>query len=212
MSDSTTGTSAVAGTDLGSAPGFLTPTPPGGGGGEQITPPAGGIAATSTAVATTVQPTSTPPRAAPTAPGTPGAATPAPSPQASPTATPYRTPTAQATDTPVPVASAARPTTIQVQMPAPASVRPGASATVQATTTVPGAICTLTVRYRTASSTMPVFPAETADANGAVAWSWQVALDVVPGDWPVTVRCQVGLPLDDSSLPYAFATNLLSVH
>jgi hypothetical protein len=84
-------------------------------------------------------------------------------------------------------------------------------ATVQATSSVPGSICTLTVRYRTGGSAIPQFAAQTADANGAVSWSWQVAPDVVPGDWPVTVRCQIGLPLDDTNLPFAYATNLLSV-
>jgi hypothetical protein len=51
----------------------------------------------------------------------------------------------------------------------------------------------------------------TADANGAVSWSWQVAPDVVPGDWPVTVRCQIGLPLNGPNEPFAYANNLLSV-
>jgi hypothetical protein len=210
MTSSTSVAVVTAGSNQGSGPGFLTPTPPSGGDAVQITPPAGGLVPTDTPRAT-ASPTATAtpkPSAGPKATGSPAKATPV----ASPTATPYETPTAQATDTPVPVASAANTTTIQVQMPAPAAVKPGAQATVQATTTVPGAICTLTVRYRTGGSSIPQFPAETADANGAVAWSWVVAQDVVAGDWPVTVRCQVGLPLDDPTLPFAFATNLLTVH
>jgi len=94
-----------------------------------------------------------------------------------------------------------------MEMPAPAAAKPGGTATVQATTTVPGAICTLTVRYRTGGSSIPQFPAQTADANGAVSWSWMVAPDVVRGDWPVTVRCQIGLPLNGANLPFAYANN-----
>jgi hypothetical protein len=210
ITGSTTVAVVTVGSNLGSGPGFLTPTPPSGGEAVQITPPAGGLVPTDTPKATAVPTASaTPtPSTGPQATGSPTKATSV----VSPTATPYETPTAQATDTPVAVASPANTTTIQVQMPAPTTVKPGAQATVQATTTVPGAICTLTVRYRTGGSSIPQFPAETADANGAVSWSWAVAKDVVAGDWPVTVRCQVGLPLDDPTLPFAFATNLLSVH
>jgi hypothetical protein len=209
MTDSTPAGGAVATTDQGSGPGFLTPTPPNGGGGVPITPPAGGIGPTDTPAATIV-PTATalpPTPAGARAPGTPGTATP----KVSPTATPYQTPTAEATDTPLPVASGAQTETIHVDMPAPAAAKPGSTATVKATTTVPGAICTLTVRYRTGGTSIPQFPAETADANGAVSWSWPVAPDVVTGDWPVTVRCQVGLPLNGPNQPYAFANNLLSI-
>lgn len=214
LSDTATASTATTSADLGISPGFLTATPPNGGGGNQVTPPAGGLVTSGSvtpiaAPTATVMPT-TP--VAPTATGSPGTASSAASPKASPTATPYQTATAQATDTPVPVASAVQANVIQVDMPVPAAVSPGKTATVQATTTVPGAVCTLTVRYRTGGTPIPQFPAETADANGAVAWSWPVAPDVVPGDWPVSVRCQVGLPLNAPNLKFAFANNLLSVH
>ena len=97
-------------------------------------------------------------------------------------------------------------------MAAPATANRGGTATIQATTNVPGAICTLTVRYRTASSSpAPQFPVQTADPNGNVSWSWPVPQDVVPGTWPVTVRCQIGLPLNDPDASFAYATNLLPV-
>jgi hypothetical protein len=210
MTDSTPPGGAVATTDQGGGPGFLTPTPPNGGGGVPITPPAGGIGPTETPAATIV-PTATALPPTPTgakATRSPGTATP----KVSPTATPYQTPTAEATDTPLPVASGAQTEVIHVDMPAPGAAKPDSTATVKATTTVPGAICTLTVRYRTGGTSIPQFPAETADVNGAVSWSWPVASDVVAGDWPVTVRCQIGLPLNGPNQPYAYANNLLSVH
>lgn len=211
LTDSTTASTAdtvVTVVPVDNGPGFLTPTPPQGGGGDEITPPPGGLQATDTPVATPVRPATPRPSATASrrATGSPSAG-----PPASPTATPYQTATAQATDTPVPVATAARGASIQVSMPTPAGVSPGGTATIQAGTTVPGAVCTLTVRYRTGGSEVPQFPVETADASGAITWSWKVAPDVVAGDWPVTVRCQVGLPLGDADLPFAYANNLLSV-
>lgn len=206
--DTATASATGAAVSVDNGPGFLTPTPPQGGGAVQITPPPGGLEATNTPTAAATR-TATPrpsPVATARATGSPSAAS-----SASPTATPYQTPTAQATDTPVPVATASRGATIRVSMPTPTGVSPGGSATIQASTTVPGAICTLTVRYRTGGSDVPQFPVETADANGAITWTWKVAPDVAPGDWPVTVRCQVGLPLGDADLPFAYANNLLSV-
>jgi hypothetical protein len=93
----------------------------------------------------------------------------------------------------------------------PAPVNRGSTATIQATATVPGAYCGLTVRYRTASGDQPQFAVQTADANGHVSWSWTVPADVVTGDWPVSVRCQLGLPYGDPSKPFGYSNNLLPV-
>ncbi len=75
---------------------------------------------------------------------------------------------------------------------------------------MPGALCTLTVHYRTGGSAAPQFDPETADANGHISWTWTVAADAVPGDWPVSVHCQVGAASDPNA-PFAYYNGLLPV-
>lgn len=215
MGDSASSSTAAtvdtgASADSADQPGFLTATPPPGGGGGPATPPPGGLEQSAVVTpAPAGTPTPSPentasPRAS--ASGTPGKHA------GTATATPFQTPSPQPTDTPVPVDTAPAQQAIQVSMTAPAAVNRGATATIQATTNVPGAVCTLTVRYRTAgSSPAPQFPVQTADPNGNISWSWTVPQDVVPGTWPVTVRCQIGLPLNDPDASFAYATNLLPV-
>ena len=210
------GDTAIATTASESAqgPGFLTPTVPPGAFAGQVTPPPGVMGSTATPTAgilptasatATARAAGSPSAAASKAAGSRSAA-------ATATPTPFQTPTPAPTDTPVPVVQDSAAESIYVNTAQPAAVQRGGTATVQATTTVPGAICTLTVRYRaTQSSPAPEFPAHTADANGNVSWSWTVPADVFVGDWPVTVRCQVGLPLGDPNLPYSFGTKLLPV-
>ena len=203
-----TSTSAVD-TASGTGPGFLTPTPPAGGGGGPVTPPPGGIGASMTPTATALPTATSTPTARPTAKGgTPDATTSATS---SPTPAGFETATPEPTDTPVPVSNSGGGYAVYVTMQTPTTVQRGATATIQATTTVPGALCTLSVHYRTGGSDAPQFPVQTADANGHVSWTWTVSPDVVQGDWPVSVRCQLGQPLGDPNRPFGYANNLLPV-
>ena len=200
--------SSSADTSSETGPGFLSPTPPAGGGGGPVTPPPGGIGATTPTATPPPSVTSTP-TARPTAKGgTPEATTSATS---TPTPAAFETPTPEPTDTPVPVANNGGGYAVYVTMQAPPTVQRGGAATIQATTTVPGALCTLSVHYRTGGSAPPQFPVQTADANGHVEWTWTVASDVVAGDWPVSVRCQLGQPLGDPNRPFGYANNLLPV-
>lgn len=55
--------------------------------------------------------------------------------------------------------------------------------------TVPGADCTITVRYASGPSTAQGLSPKAADGAGSVFWSWTVGTDTTPGSWPVEVSC-----------------------
>jgi micrococcal nuclease len=54
---------------------------------------------------------------------------------------------------------------------------------------MPGTRCTIAVTYRTGVSSANGLEPKTADAAGAVAWSWTVGTNTTPGSWPVKVVC-----------------------
>jgi hypothetical protein len=71
-------------------------------------------------------------------------------------------------------------------------VSPGANATLVAQT-VPGALCTITVRYKSGPGTAEgLKPTPTADSSGRVSWTWKVGTNTTPGTWPIVVTASYG--------------------
>jgi competence protein ComEC len=70
-------------------------------------------------------------------------------------------------------------------------VRPGVRATLTAQT-VPGAQCSITVRYQSGPSSASGLEPKTADASGNISWSWTVGSNTTPGTWPITVTARLG--------------------
>jgi hypothetical protein len=58
--------------------------------------------------------------------------------------------------------------------------------------TVPGAVCAITVIYKSGPSRAKGLTQKAADNTGAVAWSWIVGTRTTPGTWPVFVTCSSG--------------------
>jgi hypothetical protein len=148
-----------------------------------------------------VSATATPKPNTSSTPGTKPAATP----------TDFAPPAPQATDTPVALGTDPQGDTILVNMDTPATANRGSQATISATVTLPGALCTLTVHYRTGSSGPPELSPQIAATDGHVAWSWPIPTDASTGDWPVSVRCQQGGAPGDTNVPFGFANSLLPI-
>lgn len=65
-------------------------------------------------------------------------------------------------------------------------VNAGANATLQALTT-PGALCDITVYYKSGPSTASGLYTKTADSDGYVSWTWKVGTRTTPGSWKIVV-------------------------
>jgi len=70
-------------------------------------------------------------------------------------------------------------------------VAPFSDATLEIQT-APGAICTITVHYKSGPSRAKGLAPKTADARGRVVWQWRVGSNTTPGQWPLNVTCQKG--------------------
>ncbi len=70
-------------------------------------------------------------------------------------------------------------------------VSPGADATLTVQT-APGALCLITVRYKSGPSKARGLDPKTADSRGIVAWTWRVGTRTTPGRWPIIVTCSAG--------------------
>ena len=66
-------------------------------------------------------------------------------------------------------------------------ISPGGSATLVAKTT-PGALCSITVNYKSGPSTAGGLGPKTADDSGNVSWTWQVGARTTAGTWQIVVR------------------------
>jgi hypothetical protein len=76
---------------------------------------------------------------------------------------------------------------VSVSTPAPR----GSEAIVRAQT-VPGATCSIEVRYRSGPSRARGLEPKAADTRGEVSWRWQVGSSTTPGRWPILVICSKG--------------------
>lgn len=67
-------------------------------------------------------------------------------------------------------------------------VNPGDNATIVVQTT-PGALCLITVRYKSGPSKAKDLVPKTADSRGIVTWTWRVGTRTTLGRWPIIVTC-----------------------
>ena len=67
---------------------------------------------------------------------------------------------------------------------------PGGYATLHAST-YPGAMCSITVLYKSGPSKAQGLFDKAADGTGAVSWTWNVGTRTTPGEWPIDVWCSV---------------------
>jgi micrococcal nuclease len=58
--------------------------------------------------------------------------------------------------------------------------------------TAPGAICAITVHYKSGPSRARGLVPKPADRKGRVVWQWRVGSNTTPGRWPVDVTCEKG--------------------
>jgi hypothetical protein len=93
-----------------------------------------------------------------------------------PSPTPHPIPTPSATPLPPPASVSL--------LNAPLAAHRGRPVVLQART-APGTTCSIGIGYPSAPSLDPA----TADASGAVAWTWRVVGAAPAGTWPVTVTC-----------------------
>lgn len=78
---------------------------------------------------------------------------------------------------------------LPVRLVSPTSpVSPGDDATVTVQTT-PGALCLITVRYKSGPSRARGLVPKIADSRGIVTWTWRVGTRTTPGRWPIIVTC-----------------------
>lgn len=68
-------------------------------------------------------------------------------------------------------------------------VAPFTDATLEIQTT-PGALCQITVRYKSGPSRAKGLGPQQADSAGRVRWVWRVGSRTTPGHWPITVTCR----------------------
>jgi endonuclease YncB( thermonuclease family) len=82
------------------------------------------------------------------------------------------------------------PSVVPLQVSALQSPGPVGSAASLALATRPGAVCTIVVVYDGVPSQSPGLEPQTADATGAVSWSWVVDVPTRPVAWAITATCE----------------------
>lgn len=80
---------------------------------------------------------------------------------------------------------------LQLQLTVTSPVGAGAYATCTAKT-APGAICSITVYYKSGPSTAQGLYTKTAGSAGSVSWTWKVGTNTTPGTWRIVVRSTAG--------------------
>jgi hypothetical protein len=90
---------------------------------------------------------------------------------------------------PAPPAAAAAQGLRIVSVTSPA--RRNSNATLAAQT-APGAACAITIHYKSGPSEAAGLGTKTADARGAVSWTWRVGGNTTFGEWPIEVTCTAG--------------------
>jgi hypothetical protein len=89
-------------------------------------------------------------------------------------------------------AQAAAAATANLQIVSVTSPAPRNSNATAVVRTVPGAACSISVRYASGVSRAAGLEAKTAGPTGTVSWTWQVGGDTTPGEWPISVSCASG--------------------
>lgn len=65
---------------------------------------------------------------------------------------------------------------------------PGSYATLTAVS-LPGSVCSISVRYSSGYSTAAGLYSKSASGDGSLAWTWKVGTRTYAGDWPIIVSC-----------------------
>jgi hypothetical protein len=89
-----------------------------------------------------------------------------------------------AASTAAPAAAASKaPLSLKVvSVSSPVKAGSDASASVQ---TDANAMCTISVKYKSGAATAAGLKAQRADKDGKASWTWKVAKNCSPGEWPV---------------------------
>jgi competence protein ComEC len=95
--------------------------------------------------------------------------------------------------------TAANPLVNVVSLTSPASKGSTATLTIN---TLPGAICTITVYYKSGPSTAAGLGQKTADASGNVSWSWKVGTKTTAGVWRIVVTARSGSKTVTQEIPF----------
>ncbi len=94
--------------------------------------------------------------------------------------------------TPEPVPTPASGTAVTVRITSLTTpIGRGAIASLHASTRA-GALCTITVQYKSGPSKAAGLGPQTAGPSGALLWSWKIGSNTTLGHWPITVRCAAG--------------------
>ena len=68
--------------------------------------------------------------------------------------------------------------------------------------TVPGAVCSITVYYKSGPSSAAGLGSQTADASGQATWSWKVGSRTTPGIWEIVVQSNLNNKSANISIPF----------
>ena len=86
-----------------------------------------------------------------------------------------------------------------VSLNSPISAGNNAKLTIQ---TVPGAVCSITVYYKSGPSSAAGLGSQTADASGQATWSWKVGSRTTPGMWEIVVQSNLNNKSASISIPF----------
>jgi len=86
-----------------------------------------------------------------------------------------------------------------VSLNSPISAGSNAKLTIQ---TVPGAVCSITVYYKSGPSSAAGLGSQTADASGQATWSWKVGSRTTPGMWEIVVQSNLNNKSASISIPF----------
>ena len=110
-------------------------------------------------------------------------------PEPTPTPTLIRTPSPTPAETPPSTTILTVPPSLFAQIVSLTSpIARGNKATLEADT-LPGAQCSITVRYKSGPSKAKGLQLSQADNQGTVSWTWTVGGRTTPGSWPIEVSC-----------------------
>jgi len=86
-----------------------------------------------------------------------------------------------------------------VSLNSPISAGSNARLTIQ---TAPGAVCSITVYYKSGPSSAAGLGSQTADASGQATWSWKVGSRTTPGMWEIVVQSNLNNKSASISIPF----------
>jgi len=68
--------------------------------------------------------------------------------------------------------------------------------------TIPGAVCTITVYYKSGASQAAGLGSQTSGENGDVTWSWKVGSRTTPGIWRIVVTTELNGQTISTEIPF----------